>query len=101
MTLGRATDGGIAWHETCIIQIHGEQQRFGAYPRRRQGCLAAGMPRPDNNDLVHLFSLFALDIILPLSAFFALGRYYYSTIVHYCSRCEVNKNATLRPKKSM
>ena len=52
LTLGQASDGGIAGHQGDGIQADVEQGRFTTHPRRGQCGFTARMASPDDNDIV-------------------------------------------------
>jgi hypothetical protein len=59
MSLGGPSDGGIASHESRIIQREIEHQGGASHPGRRQGGLASRMTSPYNDYIVlfgHSFS---------------------------------------------
>ena len=54
LPLGHAADRRAAGHGSQFVQVDGQQQGPAAHARRRQGCLAPGMPRTHHDDVVCL-----------------------------------------------
>jgi len=53
VALAWATHGWVAAHLGDEVQVHGQQQRSRAHARRCQGRLAPGVPRADDDYVVH------------------------------------------------
>ena len=53
LAFGEAADCGIAGHQSDRVEADVEQKGLASHPGGRQGRLAARVPSPDHNDVIH------------------------------------------------